>query len=79
MKNIGLLMGMAFIMVLASCTETTTTETIKETNTTEAPAQSSSTTVESNNDGTSVKVSSDGFELDTKDGESGTEIKVKVK
>jgi guanyl-specific ribonuclease Sa len=77
MKNIALLLGMAFIMVLASCTETITKETT--TTTTTEPAQSNSTTTETNNDGTSIKVSNDGFELDTKDGESGTEIKVKVK
>lgn len=77
MKNLGLLIGLSSIMVLASCSNSNN-ETADEVPTESSTSSSTTTTTttRTNDDGTTIQVDKDGFEVGTREGTSQTEVKV---
>lgn len=77
MKNLGLIIGLSSIMVLASCSNSNN-ETADEVPTESSTSSSTTTTTttRTNDDGTTIQVDRDGFEVGKKDGSSETQVKV---
>lgn len=86
MKKIGLIIGMAAFIALASCsnskeTSTDTTDTIIQevevpVETEKSSTTTTTTTTRTNDDGTTVEVDQNGIVIGSKDGKSETKVKI---